>query len=228
MSDIKFGFVLPIYLYNPERVAWAKRSFASLRKTQAIDHMPILLFVAKSEHFDAEGLESQEDFPGFGRVIIQQPYDAANIDAAVTYGFDSLFRMFPEITHGCFLADDFIYNPVWLSELRALILRHPDAKSWSVYRSGNTKHHRTLQSEGVDMLVTSISGPGAITWEEWKDWNFDYRKFPVGISLDILHSRERIGDRWVTQKSYIQQIGVRGMHNTDQECDTSLDFVGEM
>jgi hypothetical protein len=98
-----------------------------------------------------------------------------------------------------------------------------------VYRSNNERWHRTLWEEGSDMRVTSISGPGCFSREEWRAWGLDYRSFPRpdGWTMDLLHTIERPGERWVTSASYIQQIGVRGQHNNAGEGDEALDFVGE-
>lgn len=227
--DLRIGLVCLTYLYNEERVAWARRSFESLLRTETPGYQPVMLMVIRLGFAGLRGVLPEGYFPQFRTLMNLQPPDAKDACAAATWGFDCLFRNHEEVTHGFFLADDFIYHPKWMIELEGVINRHPQAKSWSVYRSGNTRWHRTLDVQGDDHLVSSISGPGAFSRSEWEEWGVDYHSFPWqgGWTLDVLHPELRPGERWVTGRSYIQQIGVRGMHNRAGECDESLDFVGE-
>lgn len=216
----QLGMVLPTYTYNKERLEWAQRSFASLDRTLLLPYSAPLLLVKRP------GPRNLARYPWYAEQVFQ-PEWIDNVDQAIAWGFDYLFEKQPVVTHACFLADDFIYSPYWLKQLVNLIERHPKAKGWTVYRSGNTNWHRTISvDENGDHLVTSISGPGAISRQEWKDWHF-FCPRPCLHSLDIMHSETRPGERWATGKSYIQQIGVRGVHNTGPGCDEALEFVGE-
>ena len=221
---MRLGFVMPTRVDNPEREEWRKFSLSSLSRTPVSDPLPVLLFVEKFPSFDLTFLSN---FRGFFATSVPEPPDSHSACSALAYGYDCLFDAFTNVTHCCFLADDFIYNPQWLEQLQSLILRHPDAKGWSVYRSSNTRWHRTLRVEGEDHLVTSISGPGAMTREEWFAWGVNHHSFPRldCLTLDIAHPKDRPGERWVTERSYIQQIGLRGAHNYAGECDTALDFL---
>ena len=194
-----------------------------------VGERPPLVFVVREGVSTVEQARANRMFPGFTPRVVYQPDDVRTGCAALTFGFDFLFSNYPNVTHGVFVADDFVYNPAWLVELESLIQRHPGARSWYVYRSNNERWHRTLREEDSDHLVTSISGPGCFAREEWRSWGVDYHIFPFpgGWTLDLLHSMMRLGERWVTARSYIQQIGVRGMHNSAQECDEAVDFVGE-
>lgn len=223
---MKFGIVIPSYLYNAERVAWARRSFASLRHTLPPSEPPVPLVVTKPGDVPIEQVLGEANLM---TLVTEQPRDAQNACAALAWGFDHMLERHPDVTHVLFVGDDFVYNPAWLQQQEALISRHPDARSWYVYRSSNERHHRTIYDDGKDVLVTNISGPGCFSRSEWYDWGIRYQDFPRpdGCTLDVLHGRERPGDRWVTRSSYVQQIGVRGMHNNAGECDEALEFVGE-
>ena len=224
MNEVRLGFILPIYLYKQERVAWAERALASLRKTEPLDYRPALLCVVKPSNHSM-----LFEFPQFEQIIITQPPEVRELNSAFAYGYTEIFARFPWITHACILCDDWVYHPTWLGQLQNLILRHPDAKGWSVYRSGNARWHRTLREEGEDCLVTSLNGPGAISREGWRAWGVNYASFPdpSGYSIDLLHVVQCRGERWATRKSYIQHIGVRGTYAHAGELDLSEMFVGE-
>lgn len=227
---MRFGIVIPTFCYGTERVEWARRSFASLARTEEPSEHPDLLFVVKKGVAPFKSLLPCGYFSGLAHAIVSaQPENIEGGCAALCWGFDRILEWFPDITHALFVGDDFIYHPEWLRQQEALILRHPNAISTYVYRSNNTRWHRTIREEGPDCLVTNISGPGCFSRAEWRDWGVDYRSFPRpdGCTLDILHERQRPGERWVTRSSYIQQIGVRGRHNNPSECDEALEFVGE-
>ena len=227
---MRFGIVIPTYLYADERVVWAQRSLASLARTEEIDHTPDIMFVVKRGIVPFRGILPDGGFSGIANpLVMREPEDAQGGCAALCWGFDQLLKCFSDITHVMFLGDDFVYHPSWLRQQQELIQRHPDAVSWYVYRSSNTRYHRTIREEGPDCLVTNISGPGCFSRAEWIQWGQKYRDYPRadGMTMDIAHERERPGERWVTRASYIQQIGVRGRHNNAGECDEALEFVGE-
>ena len=227
---MKFGVVIPSWLYAQERVDWARRSFESLSRTEQPSQRPMLLFVVKRgivpfrDVFPVADMTTFADFS-----IVNEPEGVQGGCSALAWGFDFLLERSRDVTHVLFVGDDFIHHPSWLRQQEALIERHPSAISTYVYRSNNTRHHRTIREEGEDCLVTNISGPGCFSREEWRGWGQTYRDFPRpdGCTLDILHERQRPGERWVTRSSYLQQIGVRGMHNNSGECDEAIDFVGD-
>ena len=226
---IKIGLVMPTFIYNEERYRWCERSLTSLVRTEYPGYRPHLVMVIKGGIQHPPQFSTVQAFGIFDPSVLVQPEDARNGCGALIYGFDWLFQNDLEITHALFVGDDFVYHPSWLKQQEYLIARHPEAASTYVYRSNNTRHHRTIREEAGDCLVTNISGPGCFSREEWKAFGMTYRDFPRpdGCTLDILHARMRPGERWVTKSSYIQQIGVRGMHNNSGECDEALDFVGE-
>ena len=221
------GFILPTYLRSQERIEWARRSFASLARTRTIGYMPRLVIVSKPGLVDVREVIPANGFSNFQVAVLTQPEDADWIDAAFAWGLGKLFDDYPEVTHGGIVQDDFVYNSHWLEELYDLIFRHPDAKCWHVYRSNNVKYCQTLTTVNGDMTVTCINGPGTISRQEWKEWNLDYRNLSRDGGLDVMHPRQRPGERWVTEKSYIQSIGIRGEHNSPEIGEASLEFVGE-
>ena len=226
VSIVRFGIVLPCSIYAHHRQRNALRSLASLARTVVGDlPTPTLFFVVKPVR-NTEAIVAHRSFPQFAKQVVYQPADAADVDAAVAYGFECLAdRGFDRILHVC---DDFIYHPGWLLELRDLIGRHPDAIACSVYRSGYSGNHWTIETRGQDNLVNSISSTGAITPAEWKAWGMRYQDVSErGATLDVLHGRQRRGERWVTEKSYIQQLVGYGVHSAPYDPDQALEFVGE-
>jgi hypothetical protein len=226
---MRFGIVLPCHIFADYREANAGRSFDSLAMTSIEGLLrPVLLFVMKPGE-RTESIVGAHHFPQFDRVPAYQPENAKDVDAAVAYGFEYLVAGMPFLTHILHVCDDFVYNPNWLIELQGLIERHPDGIAWSVYRSGYKANHWTMSEHGDDLKVNSISSTGAITAEEWRSWGIDYRSFPRdSMTLDILHGRQRTGDRWVTRKSYVQQLIGQGVHSNPACPDQSLEFVGEV
>lgn len=226
---MRFGIVIPSWFYAAERIEWARQSFASLALTEEPSEAPDLMFVVKKGIVPFREVVPHGTFSGLrNALVVSQPDSAQGGCGALAWGFDTILELASDVTHVLFVGDDFIYHPSWLRQQEALIERHPEAISTYVYRSSNTRWHRTIREEGEDCMVTNISGPGCFSRAEWRDWAIDYRSFPRpdGCTLDILHERQRPGERWVTKASYLQQIGVRGMHNNAGECDEALDFVG--
>jgi hypothetical protein len=228
---MKFGMVMPFYAPTPQRVAWAERSFASLGKTNLAGlESPLLYVVHKGK---------SHQWPAFGALpfivrFYEQPQDAKNLDGALAWGWNRLVEENPEISHLLMLTDDYLYNPDWLIALEGLILRRPEARAWWVYRSAHEYHHKVFRIDGEDALVRSISGNGCFTVEEWKAWGVDYREWPRefgnpegGNTLDLHHSFVRPGEYWLTKRSYIQNIGTRGVHQRKDTPERAVDFVGE-
>lgn len=226
---MRFGIVLPSYIWGEDRRRWAEASMASLARTvtEGVD-TPYLLGIGKGNA--AMNLLTRAKLPQFEVKVVGQPSDVKSNDGCLAWGLDQLSKT-PGITHGLMLADDWIYNPRWLLELRDLIGRRPGARAWWVYRSAYEEIHKTLRVDG-DVLVRSINGGGCITVEEWRGWGWDYHKVPRengnlgNISLDLLHPQERPGERWVTARSYVLNIGMRGSCQRPDTPDFAVDFVG--
>jgi len=131
------------------------------------------------------------------------------------------------------MGDDALFNSFWLWKLKELIERHPNAVSWSVYRSAYEWIHKTLKEDGEDILVRSICGHGlTFSREEWKTWGIDWHKkawwAPAGDTLDLVHVAERQGERWVTKRSYIQHTSPHeGTHCTAATPEFAREFVAE-
>ncbi len=131
----------------------------------------------------------------------------------------------PEVTHVVHLADDRIYNPNWLIELKKLIERHPEAKAWNVFRSAYTDYHRIIGGDGRDVLMTMHDSIGCTTGEEWKSF---IREHGYVGAPDIDHARLRPGERWATSKDYmdIHELG-RHYDRGIGHLDRAINFVGE-
>ena len=102
-----------------------------------------------------------------------------------------------------------------------------------LFRS-HTWHHRTLRQEGQDHLVTSMAGNGTCwTREEWQAWGVNWKQGPTwpvpsgGDTLDLHHAYFRPGDRWATDTSFLDHIGVVGMHATGVP-EHAINFIGEV
>lgn len=227
---MRFGLLLLHHPYNLERAAWAQRSFASLARTEFPKdwYVPYVLMVTRSQ---ADWLGGTNPFPFLLSVAVQPP-DAPDCAGALVWGLDALSR-YPDTTHLVLLCDDFIYNPNWLIELAALIERRPGARAWSVYRSGYNHWHYPIREDGGDVLVNCIDSCGCMMREEYLEWAPDYRvgcpfvkELGTTATLDVAHRYQRPGEYWVTRRSYIDTIGVRGLCMTPG-IPTAVDFVGE-
>lgn len=147
---------------------------------------------------DALGKPKQLQWDGAGQLVAYTDCSGQT----TRYGYDALF------------------NPLWLVKLEELISRHPQARSWSVYRSAyEAVHwvHATCPKTG-DILVNSICGHGmtfdraewerwGIKWDERTRWDSNY-----GNTLDMHHAANLKGHRWVTPVSYVEHTGVCGVN----------------
>jgi hypothetical protein len=227
---MRFGIVLPSYIDNPIRKKWAEASVETLlkTKTEGLDSPPFLFTITKGG--ESYNLFSGRNFRRFQSKSVEQLSEIRSNDGCLVWAWDQLERM-NWISHLTMITDDWLYNPNWLLELQALVKRKPGAKAWWVYRSTYEEIHRTIREEPDAVLVRSINAGGCITVEEKRAWGLDWRKCPregvnSGLSLDLLHPQQRPGDRWVTPKSYILNIGVRGACQRIETPDFARDFVG--
>lgn len=222
---MKLGIVLPSYMYNPTREQLATAAFISLAQTEALPEKTRLLLLVRDaykygdiasalrEKFDVilrsdEGLNGTEQTLAFGTTFLLDNY---NVDYVTWMGDDALF------------------NQMWLWKLEGLIARHPEAKSWSTYRSAYEWVHRTLDETGEDVQVRSICGHGmTFSRKEWQDWGVQWEQgawcAPDGDTLDLVHVAERPGERWVTKSSYVQHTGRVGVHCTVDIPEYGRDF----
>jgi YD repeat-containing protein len=228
---VRLGFAMTSYMYNERRTIIARRSFASLCKTnvaglekpalQLIYHEPRWLF----ESYIEELSKTWEVYVEEEKPIKEKTWETFGV-----YGAQELLNK-TDITHIGFLADDFVYNPGWMQQLVLLINRHPDGKAWSVYRSGYTRHHRIIGGDGVDVLMTMHDATGTMTRQEWDEYGASTRKdftcppsMGGGCTIDIHHAFIRPGNRWATSKDYWQNIDP---HNGIETEDVAIDFIGE-
>jgi len=266
---MRFGFVLPVYIYNTFRQRLAQASFASLARslTDGLEQQPVLLFVEKNEP-ETGDVVSAASFPGFEVLRLPEPHDAASIDGCLLYGFSYLAERFPEVSHFAMLTNDWVYNREWLYRLKEIIERHPDAKAWWVYRSAFEKFHKTLRIED-DVLVRSMNAGGCFPREGFDsypdyhvcridspriskvefdevsgamDFSFGEESYRVengdrtitpllsiqhGLTMDLYDAWLRQGERWVTKRSYILNLGVHGINQQPEFPEYAVDFVGE-
>lgn len=265
---MRFGFVIPLWIYDDQRKNWAEASIRSLGKTCIEGEPPVLVFVVKNNPTDAESesLSRSAKLDGFEKIVIEQPVDAVSIDAAFVYGVKWILQNRPAVTHIAFMTCDWLYHPNWLIELRSLIQRHPEGKAWWVYRSAHEKYHKTLRVE-QDVLVRSINAGGCFPSQDYRGLNLDYHQFRIdkprvteatfdeatgslliqtadgrkvnfqkgmntmmpfnnGLTLDLIDPWMRPGERWVTKRSWILNIGVQGVNQQVDAPEYAIDFVG--
>lgn len=230
---MRFAFVLPTYIDTESRRRWAASSFATLAKSRVdgLDAKPLLLIIHKGEA-SAQAVAKQT-FPQFElQVSAQSPAIHSN-DGVYCWSCYQIIEHIPSVTHIALITDDWLYNPRWIIELQSIVKRHPEAKANWVYRSAYEQIHKTLRVEANgDVLVKSMNAGGLSPISEWKEWNLDWRRCPREngekgrLSLDLLHPLERPGERWVTSKSYIVNIGMRGVCQRPETEDFAVDFVG--
>src|SRR5258708_29046168 len=97
---MRFGFVLPFYLPDEQRLRWAESSLRSISKTNLDSESPVLVFVVKNNHTDteAEQVARRSNLNGFERIILQQPEDANSVDAAFVYCVSWILTNRPDVT----------------------------------------------------------------------------------------------------------------------------------
>jgi len=213
---MKFGVVLPTWVYSRARQSWADAAFRDLVRTRIPSETPhLLLLLGPSDY--------KYPIDELGKVFhcaaFPQPENVAGTEQTLAWGTQYIFDNFPDITHAVWMGDDAAFHSDWLIELEALIQRHPEARSWSVYRSAHTTYHATIREEGTDVLVKSICGHGmTFSREEWAAWGIDWRHGKMwvcptgGETLDLHHPWARPGERWVTRQSYVDHTGRTGFH----------------
>lgn len=223
---MKLGIVLPSYLYSFERKRLATEAFYSLMKTEPLQHETRLLILAKSGHsIDYTGV-----LPGLSdkfSVTLKTDEGLTGTEQTLAYGTQWMFENFG-VDYVMWMGDDSLFNPLWLWKLDGLIKRHPEAKSWSVYRSAYEWFHRTLDDKGEDVKVRSICGHGmTFTKKEWTEWGVDWKTVstdPEAFTLDLVHYEKRQGERWVTKQSFVEHTGKVGVHCNEQTPEFARDF----
>jgi hypothetical protein len=229
---MKLGIVLPSFLYNDERKRLAADAFNSLIQTERLEHETRLLLLVKAGHA-AEYNGPMEGLTKTFNVILKTDEGLDGTEQTLAFGTQYLLDNFG-VDYITWMGDDALFNKMWLWHLEGLIKRHPDAKSWSVYRSAYEWVHKTLDDTGTDVLVRSICGHGmTFTKKEWEEWGIDWKKGKwfchQGDTLDLVHSEVRAGERWVTKKSWVEHTGKQGVHCTVLTPEHAKDFqlVGE-
>lgn len=224
---MNIGLVMPVFVGTPERSHIVSRCLTSLAKTSAPDHPYLVLLEKSSPYLNMNGLL---DSLGKTFVVLRFEDIPGDVNSRDVYMADMMF-LNPEVSHVVFLYSDFVFNSQWLTELKKLILRHPDARAWSVYRSAYTRHHRIVGGDGVDVLMTMHDGLGCLSREEWEEYkihiNGDYTcpaTMGGGSTIDIHHPYKRPGEYWATSRDYWENLG---RHAGIEKYDCAIDFVGE-
>ena len=223
---MRLGIVLPSYLYSPERKKLAADTFYSLMKIEPLQLPTKLLLLVKQGHVQdysgvVDGLSEK-----FG-VILKTDEGLRGTEQTLAFGTQWLFENFG-VDYVTWMGDDALFHSMWLWQLEGLVKRHPEAKSWSVYRSVFEWVHKTLDDSGEDVLARSICGHGmTLSRKEWMEWGVDWKKVSSALdvdTLDLCHFWERPGERWVTKKSYVQHTGKVGVHCTKETPEYARDF----
>jgi hypothetical protein len=254
---MKFGIVLPIFLYNEKRVELARATFDSVQASIPPTESPLLFIAVRPGVVPSAEVFGQKWMSGFD-VLVETVHPDSLVkgtEMSLAWGTQYVLDNFEDITHLIWLGDDALFKLDWLVQLEALVGRHPDAKAWSVYHSAHQAHHKDLvrvpwkelrgefknldplsteqvaYDTGYDVLVRSICGHGmTFTREEWVAWGIDWRagnqwsNAGGGDTLDLHHVYYRPGERWVTEKSYVQHTGVEGVHCTKSTPEFGLGF----
>lgn len=223
---MKLGIVLPSFMYSLERKRLASAAFYSMMKTEKLEKETRLLILAKVGHaIDytgvLEGLEKKFS------VTLKTDDGLTGTEQTLAFGTQWMIDNFG-VDYVMWMGDDALFNPLWLWKLEGLIKRHPEAKSWSVYRSAYEWFHRTLDDTGEDVRVRSICGHGmTFTADEWKEWGVQWKEVstdPDSHTLDLIHYDSRPGERWVTKQSYVQHTGKVGVHCNENVPEFARDF----
>lgn len=226
---MRLGIVLPSYMYSEERKRLATAAFLSLAKSEALPHPTDLLLLVKSGTAQAYTTPIELLSNKFN-VIIRTDEGLNGTEQTLAFGTQWLFEN-RGVEYVTWMGDDALFHPMWLWKLQRLIAEHPEAKSWSVYRSAFEFVHRTLDEGGEDVKVRSICGHGlTFSKKEWSEWGVDWRvgawACHQGDTLDLVHSEVRPGERWVTKNSYIEHTGRVGVHCTPDIPEYAKNFQG--
>lgn len=199
---MRFGIVLPTWIYNAERARLATEAFDSLARTECPSRRAALLLLVRP------GIMSKYTGPVQGRLLafetqmLFQGKDIEGTEQTLAWGTEEMLRSFGDVTHVVWMGDDALFHPRWLRELENLVKRHPGARAWSVYHSAHQAHHKDLRHvDGLecrldpcavntasddeeltcetkpfrDVLVKSVCGHGmTFTREEWAEWGIKW------------------------------------------------------
>jgi hypothetical protein len=225
---VKFGLVMPTYVYNDTRRILADRTFETLLKMESRE-TPLLVLVVKENGYTYRMEDLRRRFwlevQGNSREGVEFKFS----EQPAVHGTYLAFERGAEyVVH---LNDDSLFHPRWLLELEDLIGRHPDAISWSVYRSARQDVHQPIREAGGDVLVSSICGTGiTFSRREWQEFGIDWHDYqwtsPRGSTLDLYHPHVRQGERWCTGRSFLDHTGRVGIHCTPAMPEYALNFVG--
>jgi len=225
---LKFGVVLPTWIYSRSRRIWADAAFRDLTCTQSPSERPyLLLLLGPSDYnYPVDLLKTV-----FDCTALAQPENVSGTEQTLAYGTEWVLRE-TDASHVVWLGDDALFNPRWLVELEGLAGRHPEARGWSVYRSAYEYVHKTLAEDDKDVLVRSLCGHGmTFSREEWVAWGINWQQGKMwtnphgGETLDLHHVWARPGERWATRRSYIDHTGKTGFHCQPQIPEYARDFV---
>lgn len=226
----KFTIVLPSFLYNATRVALAKATFASMAKTRRPEFLHRLDMLVKGDATTGEWPYSGGSNDSFLATLIPEPVGIGGTEQTLAWGATHAFEQGADYV--VWMGDDALFHPDWLIQLDALIDRHPGARAWSVYHSSHTAFHEDLAFEGEDVRVLSVCGHGmTFSRQEWEDWGVNWQEpaaftSPRGSTLDLHHPWKRPGDRWVTNRSFVEHTGRVGIHCNPMVPEWAQNFAG--
>ena len=230
---MKFALVMPTWIRQESRALLANECFRTLMQTEigASIERPLLILLIRPIDYQYPLEELRRKFSVSVMPQHHEGFEFYGCDQPMVYGCQLAVEMGAEyLVH---LGDDTLFNPHWLTCLKSLIERRPHAVAWSVYRSAHVAVHRTIREEEVDVLVRSINGNGlTVSVEEWKAWGMKwdvggpYWLSENGTTLDMHHLTNRLGERWVSKRSWIEHAGREGTHVQPHIPEYAIDFVG--
>ena len=230
---MKFGIVLPGWIYKAERAPLADACFRTLLNTKCNGtYKPLFVMLLKEEGYTYPIWQLRDVFDVVSLSQRVNGVEFRGSSQPLIYGTDLVFQ------HGADFAvhlnEDSLIHPDWLLQLSALIKRHPLATAWSVYHSAHTNIHKELRFDGPDVLVRSINGNGlTLSKQEWLAWGLRWQDHAwprnprqTVVTLDYKHFLERTGERWVTKMSYIEHTGRDGTHCKPNIPEYAIAFAG--
>jgi hypothetical protein len=227
---MKLGIVLPSYMYNDVRRELVDSALWSLARTEPLMESTRLLLLVKSGRVQ-EYTPYLEALRYKFSVVVKTDEGLNGTEHTLAFGTQWMLDNY-DVDYITWMGDDALFHFMWLWKLKGLIERHPEAKSWSVYRSSYEWVHKTLQETEEDAMARSICGHGmTFSRKEWEEWGVRWEQgawcAPDGDTLDLCHVAARSGERWVTKQSYVQHTAPHaGTHCTPLTPEYAKDFVG--
>lgn len=230
---MKLGIVLPTWTYNTYRLGLAQETFASLLKTKSLPEgeTPHLLILVRQSGTPCN--YPLKELMNTFEVHVNRNCVASGTEPTLLWGTQWLFDS-TDCTHVTWMGDDALFNSNWLSELKGLISRHPNALSYTLYHSARQEYHTDLAppDENGDVPVKSICGHCltieknrwnslGLNWQQPEKWN----KPELGYgTVDLWDAMNNFGERWASYKSYVEHTGAHGINCSPACNEVAMNF----